>query len=303
MRLPISTRLSGKKKRMPKLFNVGFTVEMPHDHPFPAGINHRALVEIGEMMANYSAEVWRAAVSGTVLPGMSGPVNDAEYARSIRVAHMGDEQFNVSTSYKDAGKIEEGYAAYDMKPALLTSPKAKQTKDGSGFYITIPFRSFTTSGVHGTRRNVAPPDILDYVRKHGRFDPDDMRGSRTKIPLFTDGSSGGGTSGIGYQSVSRGEPSPMSAPYTWQSGQWAGMQKTKTSGGATRYMSFRRVSSQRMVRLADGRMVWKGSDPNSWMHPGKEANPISAAVEAFIQPHIEMAMEELFKDVKRNSHG
>jgi hypothetical protein len=222
---------------------------------------------------------------------MTQPVNDDKYARSIRVTGSVDAGYRVFTDYPEAQKIEEGYPSYDMKPHLLASSKAKRTKDFSGHYITIPFRSFTVSNASSPKRSVVPPDILNYTRIMKKFLPNDTRGQRSKVPLLSYGDEPVG--GVNEQAAVRNLDVPMTAPYTWHAGQYAGLTKTQTAGGATRYMTFRRVSTRRLVRLPDGRLIWRGSDPNSWIHPGQAANPVSEAVENFIAPQVSFLMEHL----------
>lgn len=276
---------------------VSVVVEIPHDDPLPIGVNHHAFEEVSRMMAEYTALVWRSAVSGTVLPGMTQPVNDQRYARSIRVVRRDDSSYEVRSDYDKAKKIEDGYASFDMKPGLLSGPKARVTKDGLGMYTTIPFRAFTVANISDPKRSVAPPDILNYVRQHGRYDvwSGMSFGQRTKVPWLR--YKGDVVGGVNYQHHQRRPetPAPMVEPYTWNRGKFAGLTKTRTAGGATRYFSFRRVSTLRTVTLPDGRVVWRGSDPSSWIHPGVAPNPISKAVQEFVAPRIEHAMEALTK--------
>lgn len=279
---------------MAALVRVGFEINIPHEDPLPTGINHRAIEEVSFLIASYAATVWRSAVSGAVLPGMSGPINDPKYARSIRITGSADGGYRVTTNYPEAQRIEDGFAAYDMKPSLLNSPKAKITKDGEGRYINIPFRAYTRKSVTNPNRAVIPHDILTYVRRNDRYNLFDMRGQRTKMPLFLYGDEPEPTgSGTNFQSYVRDQDGPMVGPYTWNTGQFVGLTKTTTPGGQNRYFTFRRISSRRLVRLPDGRMVWRGSSEDAWIHPGQAANPVSEAVESFVRPQVDMIAEYL----------
>lgn len=273
------------------LFSVGFTLTVPHDDQIPTGVNHGAINEASLLVANYAADVWRAAVSGAMLPGMTRPVNDTDYAKSIRVTGDAESGYRIYTDYDGAAKIENGYASYDMKPAMLASPKAKRTKDGTGYYITVPFRAYTRRFSGDPGRTVIPPDILSYVRQNGHYDLIDTRGQRSKVPLFLYHDEPVG--GIAYQAVSRGIDTPMLAPYTWRSGQFSGLTRVADKYGKVGYFTFRRISSRRLVRLPDGRMVWRGSDPAAWIHPGQAANPVSQAVEDFVAPQVEVMLERM----------
>ena len=282
---------------------MGIEIQI-HHHDLPVGSAHpkvdmNPLDQLMRSLATYVRDTWIAAVSGTVLPGMSGPVSDQKYAQAIRVVKHGDYHYAVEAEYADLHKVELGYPAYDMKPHLLASPKAKPTKDGQGVYITVPMRGFTQARGGGIRpsanpdgSDTMPPEIHQYTKAFGRHAPGTNEGQRTKIPIIQH--NGQAVGGVNLAALEHGLPGPMTGSYTWKSGQWEGLTNVKTSGGASRYMTFRRVSTYRMIQLSDGRIVWKGSDPASWIHPGKRPNAVSKAVEDYTRPEIAAALAKLF---------
>jgi hypothetical protein len=86
----------------------------------------------------------------------------------------------------------------------------------------------------------------------------------------------------------------MTRPYTWRSGLYDAMRRYGT-GRQVQYFTFRAVSEPRRLvtrwRGPGGMMVQrvteKGSDPNSWIHPGQAANPLIQAVVEYTMPFVE----------------
>lgn len=254
--------------------------------------------------AEWVRSVWVAAVSGSmVLPGMSGPVDDDEYARSLglpsALRRTGKWEYTITAKYDTAQRIEQGFGSYDMKPALLGGPHAKPTADGQGKYNVVPYR-FGTPILRGPNKGQSrpnfpgemtmPKDVYKEVKDGERY-ADTGEGQRTKIPLLFSSTALGG---VNAQAIQRNLPAPMTSAYTWRSGLYDGMVK-KGKGGHSQYFTFRAVSTPRVVvqrvRGADGRLVTrvvrKGSDPNAWMHPGQGANPVMQAVRDYTHPFVE----------------
>lgn len=235
--------------------------------------------EVSDFMASqaeYVQETWRSAVSGNILPGMARAVNNSNYADSIQIQRLPDGNYQVVCGYPQAERIERGYASYDMKPGLLLSPSAKITSDGLGRYVTVPFRQFTPGPGGGIRvsareTNTLPAQVHLHTKMFGRYGG--KEGMRSKL-----------------------ETGPMDAPYTWKAGQFQGLTKTTTAGGASRYFTFRRVSSLRLRQLADGRAIWVGTDSNAFIHPGQLANPVMSAVENQVKPIIESRLHDFLVD-------
>lgn len=273
------------------MFTIEFTPSDLSD--LPKGIDMDALDALVGAVAAFALDTWRAAVSGAVMPGMRRPLIDHDYARSLRLEHNGPTQWSITTNYSRALTIERGVGSYDMKPFLLAGPNARQLKSGLGTYNVVPFRFFT-QGKGGSVRPTAtaemtlPRDIHEYTKRAGVYNGDE--GGRSKIPLFL--YEGKPASGTNAQALLRGAAAPMSAPYTWKSGQYEGLTKVQTAGGANRYFTFRGVSTRRLEKLPDGRAVWRGSDPNSWIHPGVPANPVQSAVEDYVLSRAHRLMSD-----------
>lgn len=253
--------------------------------------------------AEWTRSVWVAAVSGAmVLPGMTGPVDNEEYAKSLSRSNAirkgGKFEYVITADYEEAEKIEKGFGSYDMKPALLHGPHARVGKDGARWNV-VPFRFGTPitkgpnkgeSRPHFPGEQTMPPEVYKEVKGGDRF-PESDWGQRSKIPLlFTEEELGG----VNREAIVRDQPAPMIAPYTWQTGLYSGM-KRYGAQGHSQYYTFRAVSEPRQImarwRGAGGvmltKVVRKGSDPSSWIHPGQPANPVTQAVRDYVQPFIE----------------
>lgn len=237
--------------------------------------NPQLVTQFMASQAEYVKNVWAAAVMGQQLPGMTKAVNDPKYAQSIKVKSIAEGNYQVVADYEGASRIEQGYASFDMKPGMLSSASARPTADGTGRYITVPFRQYTQASGGGIRpsasaENTMPADVHLYTKLFGRFS-----GTEEWKTKLMNGA--------------------MTAPYTWQTGKLDGLTKTQTSGGANRYFTFRRISTTRRIDLGDGRSIVVGSDSNSWIHPGQMANPIMASVEALVRPVIIQELQGFIK--------
>lgn len=180
-----------------------------------------------------------------------------EYVRSIQdgLRFLDDYTGEVFTTSPHASIIEDGQDPHDMKPGLLSSPKAKVNKEGKR-WITVPFR-------HGVPGTVGMPSMPTNVHQQARklgF----SRRNNALISFFTgrkykwDGRLSEDAQG------QRSHIKPHTgAGYTWKSGQYSGMVRMGKPGH-TQYLTFRRVS--------------ENSDPRSWQHPGVKPRPIREAV-------------------------
>jgi len=247
-------------------------------------INGELLQRGLENAAIYVRDVWRSAVQGNVLPGMSKSLTDDEYAKALSTGDSLNfpSQFKAIVSpvgyAKEVLEIEGGKEAWDMKPDLLSGPKARTTKDGSGKYNTIPFRHYTptspSSGASAISIKMSMPDeVYKQAKQLTRSVSHGTGGIKWEAPLTWDAPSETSFKG-----------------YTHQSSVYHGMYKTGNPGH-TNYVTFRRVSTPRVV---NGKQV--GSDPLSWWHPSIEPNPIIQAVYSFCIPKV---TENLLKLVER----
>ena len=158
--------------------------------------------------------------------------------------------------------IESGFNAYDMKPGMLASPKAKVTKKGTKF-ITIPFR-WGTPGAIGESEvfaNVMPREIYDLAK---RLSP--TKTNINKIRTQRGGSLSANVLPAQYQiPKSRAAFSDLNTrttypQYTHKGSIYEGIirnEKTYENATQSTYVSFRRVSEK--------------SDPMSWIHKAQAA--------------------------------
>ena len=153
--------------------------------------------------------------------------------------------------------IEDGAGAFDLKQAFANSNKKKLKKNGSGWYLTIPFRIMTPTAPDS--KSTMSWEIYRAVLRGQKYNPG-VAGSR---PAFTDV-----TTGINYPE------------YQHKSPILAGIRGRGIPGTDLHsYNTFRRVSDK--------------SDPNSWIHKGFIAKHIfeqawqQVDVEGIINDYLE----------------
>jgi hypothetical protein len=194
---------------------------------------------------------------------------ELDLPRSGRFVH------HIVATHPIAQKTEDGYGPWDMKPMLLSGPKARTTQGGDRFNI-IPFRHATSGDDQSTHfSGVMPPDIYEQARN--------LRASTSRT--------GGG---VNYAERLTGteetyppitkrfrKPSGEQASYTHKRGIYEGMVRMEAGYAKTRqsaYLTFRVVSDN--------------SDPNAWWHPGRPPQPVVAFVVSYCQPRIEALLRE-----------
>lgn len=181
-----------------------------------------------------------------------------EYINSIVVVDDGKMKGSVVLTGMVPNMIESGASAFDLKTGLLNSPKAKEKKDGSGKYITVPFRFATPDAVADSPlfANKLPTEI------HGI-----LKSKKVDIPM----EGGKRTQGLSAmdipekyrvpepkKSVTNVPESRVFKEYQRKTSIFQGVTRIVDSKtGQSRYVSFRRVSNL--------------SDPDSWIHPGIQA--------------------------------
>lgn len=248
-----------------------------------------AIQHIAEMYQ----QVWISYASGTPIPGAPRIINSAEYARSIMLEDDDPAVKVVYTTSDQHIRIERGSPEVDLKPGLLSGPKARQGKDGP--YNIVPFRHMTPGAVTGMPM---PANVYRLMLKRSK-EADELKAQG----LISYG---------GKSRVIRGSSVPEERIYEWgyrfdrksqqgretkridsdrtyehRSGRYAGMVRMDTSSGRARsslYMTFRTVSFR--------------SDPNSWIIPEKSPIPIRERVVETVDPIArEMLREALEADI------
>lgn len=232
--------------------------------------------------AAFVRDTWVSAVQGTVLPGMSRPVYDDEYARSLSTGEsMRFPAFLygvvMPVNYEDgADRIENGFGAFDMKKGLLNGPKSRPLKNGEGRYNTVPFRHYTPRQNGATSISIRARMLNEVYRSVRKLNRSTMNPD--------------GTINWGQALKWDAPPATSWAGYTHKSSIYEGMYRVGAEK-QTQYLTFRRVSTPRTHTFTRGRekgqTIQLGSVPNSWMHPGVSPNPVIEAVYNACMPEVE----------------
>lgn len=228
-------------------------------------------------LANAVRNVWQDAYAGTLLPGMSKQIRST--GNKAYQALIGDvieiaggnifsgNPLRAIISMKDFGveeamRIQTGYGPFDMKPGFLKSPKArtsKPDKDGKTTkYMFISFRH-TTPGATGDLGSPMTPSVHRAAKRGMSFED---------------------------QTGTKADPSDFglinSKDYAWQNGPLAGITNIRDEAG--RHSQFRTF-----------RVVSENSDPNSWWHPGVDANDIIGSTVKYVEPYIKEGLKRAAK--------
>lgn len=180
------------------------------------------------------------------------------YLSNLQIGQITPLKKFIQLTGKLPNMIEDGVGAYDMKPAMLNSTKAKISKKGVR-YIIIPFRHATSNalGEDAAFSNVMPPEIAAIARR--------LRPMRTII-----GNTISRPESLGSDSIPKRFQIPNTRPavsnldnkktfsaYEHKSSIYEGMireQKTYERATQGQYVTFRRIS--------------ENSDANSWINRG-----------------------------------
>ena len=224
------------------------------------------VTELGMMLVNQITDRIFYNWQNAAMNGLNS--SRKQYINSLNIGQVSPTRKYIQLTGSWANMLEEGFGAYDMKPGMLASPKAKVTKKGVK-YIVIPFRWGTPGSIGESEvfANVMPRDIYAVARqlrptitnaqgvktqKGGSLKmnqiPADYRVPQTR-PAFSD---------IKTQTTY--------PEYVHQGPISEGMQRNqKTYESATQgsYVTFRRVSDN--------------SNPNSWIHRGVAAKNFADA--------------------------
>jgi len=203
----------------------------------------------------------------------------SRYVANLKVVDEGRLSGAVILDYskdKLVKMLEEGASAFDMKEYFKKSDKAKQKKNGSGWYLTVPFSIGTPGSLQENFTTVMPQQIYSIVKKQD-VDPISLRSkgvSKGEIPSELNQK----RVRPGFTAISLPK-SKLFEEYQHKNSIYEGISKqTSPITGQTTYSSFRRVSDK--------------SDSNSWTHPGIDAG--NFAEKAFEQ--FEMKMQVVLED-------
>lgn len=179
--------------------------------------------------------VWERNIDGSLHSTRS------EYRRAIFTDQPDDFSmvFGMTpTKSKLAMMLEDGASAWDIKDGFANSSKKHIKKDGSGWYLTVPFRHATSEAVAESMifSNQMPKEIEKLVKTVGRpLKLSDLPSQYRDVR----------TSKVGY---------------VHRAAIYEGLTRTDISSTTNEnrggYFTFRRVSDK--------------SEANSWQHPGFE---------------------------------
>lgn len=222
-------------------------------------------------------EVWISFANGRMrVPGAPNVINargGSKYIQSIQVESDLPFTKAVRADAKITEDIEKGRDEVDLKPGLLSGPKARQGAKGP--YNIVAFRH----GAPGTQssNNPMPMNVYNFMKKAA---PSMATGTKNGRQEYQWGGGAGR-----YPKSDQGMQSKTGTGYTWKSGKYSGMvhmqdvtSKAKNAG----YITFRCVSH--------------ASDPRSWIIPAKAGIPIRQAVIDFMKPFVEEQIKKAIEE-------
>jgi hypothetical protein len=170
----------------------------------------------------------------------------SRYIRGLTVVERGRLENAIVLKGKFNNMIEQGISSFDMKVGFANSSKAKQRADGTGWYLTIPFRWATPDalGENEAFSGVMPKEVHAAAKRKAKGDVV-MAVKPSDIPAILS----------------------KRKKVHHKTGLYEGIQRTKSlkeeaneRGGG--YISFRRVSDR--------------SDKRAFFHPGFKARDFAA---------------------------
>jgi hypothetical protein len=183
-----------------------------------------------------------------------------QYVRSILVQDEGKNAASVRLVGVLPNMIESGASSYDMKENLLNGPNARTTKSG-GKVNVVPFSLGSPDSLgENFNGSILPQEVYDVIKSKPQNKPvaggglksDPLKADEIPKPYNEP------------QVKSFTEPKSKSfEQYEHKGSIYEGVSRVKDSTtGQNRYESFRAVSSN--------------SAPNSWQHPGLEAQDLAS---------------------------
>lgn len=181
-----------------------------------------------------------------------------QYISNLNVVDEGFAKGAVVLTGWLPNAVEQGLDAYDMKEGLLSGPNSRPTKSGGRINI-VPFTFGTPGSLAENFSNILPSAVHEVI-KSKPMDQSLPGGGVSTRPLKEEEVP---------QAFRQPQKKSVKLPqakdakeYQHKSSIYAGVRKIQDSAtGQNRYTSFRAVSSN--------------SDPNSWLHPGIEANNLA----------------------------
>ena len=265
-------------------------VDLFKDKDLSAGFSNLRAALNTMAMAYY--DLWQKYANGAPIPPSGETIHSREggYIKSIKTDLTKDYEKVIYTDSPVHKYIEDGHGPIDLKPGLLSGPKARHGKYGN--YNIVSFRHGTPGTLPSNKP--MPTNVYQYMLGQTRKAEDDKRLgfsriiARTKRTQLNPGgrvgewgvrlpAQLGGTLETKRVTLKGGEQ----GTYTWTTGKLTGMVRTKdvlSRGTSNQYKTFRVVSAR--------------SDPFSWIVPARPPLPIRQAVINTMQPILEKTIQE-----------
>ena len=122
-------------------------------------------------------QTWVSYAQGAEIPGTPRRINSGAggYAGTIQVDNTGEEVKYVFSDSPHHGYIERGHGEIDLKPGLLSGPKARLGEGGP--YNIVAFRH----GTPGTQRNPMPIQVYQLMRQETQKAVDARKTAISKV--------------------------------------------------------------------------------------------------------------------------
>ena len=256
------------------MIGIEFHINAPTEHDLDYRPIGDAMVELGQLLAGDGSEpgLFQLVSNGAVLPGMTGPV----HIKDAKATYETQGEFSLTVQGPpELDKYEQATPAWDMKPGLLNGPRHHVNKSTGERYNIIPF-------FH--KEDKLPEDIramandLEFSAIVGKWWDKNWLGpvERNK---YRWGEGNGGMWRLPKMPPSLSSISVSKTGYVRKTSKYSGMVKMEGAG----LMTFRTVSEH--------------SPPESWWHPGREANPVTKALEDYITPIAEASIVAAWEKV------
>lgn len=233
---------------------------------------------------------WRGFTSGDEIPGTPRTINSrGDYTRSINIDVTDEEVKYVYSQGPWTERIEKGHGEIDLKPGLLSGPKARAGDKGP--YNIVAMRHGTTND---PSNNPMPINVYNMIKRESdnieRKGGVGMSRQTGKGPGQIERVSGKKDLKTNYQwgyrlPASAGGPrktkKTSQGDYQWKTGKHSDMVRMDTSTSKMRnsqYITFRTVSIH--------------SDPASWIVPPKDPLPIREKVIEAMREETNMALRQ-----------
>jgi hypothetical protein len=214
-------------------------------------------------------DAWRGYAMGGSLPGVVEKLKNPHggYARSIKTVQIDPFNYEIVSEAEIAGWLENGTSSFDMKETHTKGPRSRVSAKGYP-YLIVPFRWGTPKTVGF--RNVMP-EIVYAIVKQKKFEATKVTGKTHPEKNFK----GEDVERQEYSNTDENNPKPWGdrlsgmefAGTIEEKTRMNGMSKMKGQGGrAAGYFTFRVISAD------------PDANPDSWIHPGIKARPVTQAV-------------------------